>query len=480
MKAPCPARPCISRWACGPMAGGTSSRACIGSSSPSTAFTRVLIADMSTRARLLVTSVALLLLPEVARAQLRLSDCVTEGLSSRCGTLRVPEDPSTPTSRTLTLAVLVVRHRTAALPKEPLFILKGGPGEAATDDVEDTIRLFGTVLHDHDLVLINQRGTNPGSLRCEPAARAFLVPRDREPCLRRLTAKADLRMYTTEHFVADLEAARAALGYDRINVWGGSYGSRAGYVYAKRYPSHVRSIVLVAPAPLAASVLDNYEENGRRALDAVVSGCLADAGCRRTFPAVVSQVAALRSGLTDRFEQFGLQALLYSSATANTIPFIAARVAAGDRAPLEGAIQEVRASLSAGLTLGLNLAVFCSEELPYREPGVNNRRSFLREEYEEACRDWPQAAVVPDFRTVVRLGIPALVIAGERDPATPPQWAQLAAAQFTTSQVVTVAGEGHLLNRLGTCVGEMTRDFIDRGRADASCSRIRPLPYRLR
>jgi pimeloyl-ACP methyl ester carboxylesterase len=432
-----------------------------------------------TPARFLVTLVVLLM-PVVASAQLLLNDCVTEGRPSRCGRLRVAEDPSNPASRILTVAIIAIRHRTTGLPKEPLFILKGGPGETATDGVEGTVRMFADVLQDHDVVLINQRGTAPGSLRCEPAARAFLVPRDPEGCLRRLTARADLRMYTTEHFIADLEAARAALGYDRINVWGGSYGSRAAYVYAKRYPSRVRSVVLIAPAPLASSVLDNYEVNGRRALDGVVQGCLGDAACRRTFPAVASQVAALRNGLTDRFEQFGLQALLYSSSTANSIPLIADRVAAGDRSAFETAIEQVRASLLPRLTLGLNLAVFCSEELPYREQGGGDRDSFLRAEYEDACRNWPQAAVVPDFRTVVRLDIHALVIAGERDPATPPSWAQLAAAQFTTSQIVIVAGEGHLLNRLDACVGKMTREFIERGRADASCSRIRPLPYRLR
>jgi hypothetical protein len=68
----------------------------------------------------------------------------------------------------------------------------------------------------------------------------------------------------------------------------------------------------------------------------------------------------------------------------------------------------------------------------------------------------------------------------ERNPATPPSSAQLAAAQFSTSQVVIVVGEGHLLNRVDRCVGKMTRDFIERGRADTSCSRISPLPCRLR
>ena len=435
---------------------------------------------MLTSARLLATVLALLLTPPAVRAQLRLNDCVTEGMPSQCGTLRVAEDPSNPASRVLTLGVIVVRHRTSGAPKEPIFVLKGGPGERATDGPEATTTMFRAALPDRDVVLINQRGSARAALRCDAAARAFLVPRDPEECLQRLTSTADLRMYTTEHFVADLEAARAAFGYDRINLWGASYGSRAAYVYAKRYPSRVRAIVLVAPAPLAASVLDSYEANGRRALDAVVDGCLAEAACRRAFPAVASQVAALRDGLTDRFEQFGLQTLLYSSSTANAVPLIADRGGAGDRLVLETAIQQVRASLTPAVSIGLNLAVFCSEELPYREPGASDRRSFLRDEYEEACRNWPRATLVPDFRTVVRLDIPALVITGERDPATPPEWAHRAAAQFTTSQVVIVAGEGHLLNRLGTCVGDMTREFIDQGLANASCSRIRPVPYRLR
>jgi hypothetical protein len=123
-------------------------------------------------ARFLVTFLVLLLMPAAVRAELRLSDCVTEGLPSRCGTLQVAEDPSNPASRVLSLAVIVVRHRTTGLPKEPLFILTGGPGQAATDGVEDAVRQFGAVLQDHDLVRHRVRHDTVEPGYCEQPKRA--------------------------------------------------------------------------------------------------------------------------------------------------------------------------------------------------------------------------------------------------------------------------------------------------------------------
>lgn len=101
-------------------------------------------------------------------------------------------------------------------------------------------------------------------------------------------------------------------------------------------------------------------------------------------------------------------------------------------------------------------------------------------EYDIACRGWPLAELPKDFHAPMHIDIPALLIAGEWDPATSPRWARIAAAQFSRSQVVIVPKEGHTLERVGACVGSMTREFLEHGTADASCSlRLEPLPYRL-
>lgn len=407
-----------------------------------------------------------------AAAQLSLSDCRISGEPIRCGTLRVPEDRARPAGRQLALAIMVSRHSDRGESREPLFILKGGPGERATADAEDTLQMFRSVRRDRDLVLLDQRGTGgPNRLQCDIAEHTFVVPRDPERCLRDLSEKADLRQYTTEHFVQDLEAARSALGYEQISLWAGSYGTRAAYVYAKRYPQRVRSLVLIAAAPLSMPVLDTFAEEGRIALDALIADCATDRACAGAFPTLRIDLQRVRDGLNDPFDRFGLQALQYSAATSRLIPFLVTRTAAGDREPLQSAISQVRPELVQRLTLGLHLAVFCSEDVPFMSSQGMDAHSFMRVEYERACRGWPRAELPQDFRVMVRVDKPALLISGEWDPATSPRWARVAADQFSRSQVVIVPKEGHILDRLDACVGAMTREFLETGHADSSCAR---------
>jgi pimeloyl-ACP methyl ester carboxylesterase len=85
-----------------------------------------------------------------------------------------------------------------------------------------------------------------------------------------LSQNATLSLYGTESFIEDLEFVRRTLGYERIVVYGASYGTRAAYAYARRYPESVRAAVLVAPAPISMPVLDSFAEDGRRSLDAIL------------------------------------------------------------------------------------------------------------------------------------------------------------------------------------------------------------------
>lgn len=417
-----------------------------------------------------------------AVAQLSLNECHISGEPVRCGTLRVPENRTTPSGRQLDLAIIVGPHSGRGESKEPLFVLKGGPGERATADAEDVFQMFRSVRRNRDLVLLDQRGTGGANrLQCDVAEHTFLVPRDPERCLRELSEKADLRQYTTEHFVQDLETARNALGYEQISLWAGSYGTRAAYVYAKRYPQRVRALVLIAAAPISMPVLDTYAEEGRIALDALIADCATDRACARAFPTLRIDLQRVRDRLKDPFDRFGLQALQYSAATSRLIPLLVTRAAAGDREPLESAISHVRQGLVPRLTLGLHLAVFCSEDVPFVSPQGVDARSFMRVEYQRACRGWPRAELPEDFRFIVRVDKPALLISGEWDPATSPRWARAAADQFSRSQVVIVPKEGHILDRLEACIGAMTREFLDIGHADSSCAtRAARPPYVVR
>ena len=93
-------------------------------------------------------------------------------------------------------------------------------------------------------------------------------------CARELRPQGvDAAQYTTAAWVADLDVVRAALGYDKINLWGGSYGTRAAQEYLRRHPDRVRSVVLDGVAtPAMKSTLDVWPTR-EAALAAVFDAC---------------------------------------------------------------------------------------------------------------------------------------------------------------------------------------------------------------
>jgi pimeloyl-ACP methyl ester carboxylesterase len=418
---------------------------------------------------IVLTAVAIALAIDVRpQPPSQLRRCAIDGRPAHCGTITVPEDRRRTDSRELALGVLVLDRFDPEASGEPIFVLAGGPGQAATSLAPWAATTFADVRRTRDIVLVDQRGTGGAHrLSCAVAPRTFFIPLDPERCAARLSRLATLSLYGTESFVDDLDRVRTALGYERIVLYGASYGTRAAYAYARRFPDRVRSVVLVAPAPISMAVLDSFEEDGRHALDAVVEECLADAACARAFPNVRRDVERLRDDRTDPFRALGLQFLLYSTATAVQIPRIAADAASGNTARFETAIAAFRERLGEEIAIGVHLTIICGEDLSF---GDSARLTTARQQYARACREWPAASPPPDFHRVVRLSIPALIVAGEWDPVTAPHWGRVAAEQFSPSQVVVFRKTSHELSGGEGCVGAMVAAFLSRGAADPSCA----------
>ena len=183
----------------------------------------------------------------------------------------MPENRDKPDGRKIILSVAVLPANTLHPRADPLFILAGGPGQAASFLGPFAAALTG-VRKDRDIVLVDQRGTGRSSpLVCdafkpdhslETALEFDPLPKA-SACARELAAKGiDATQYTTAAWVADLDAVRAALGYDKINLWGGSYGTRAAQEYLRRHPDRVRSVVLDGVATPAMKI------HARRVADA--------------------------------------------------------------------------------------------------------------------------------------------------------------------------------------------------------------------
>ena len=408
---------------------------------------------------------------------LTVGDCTIASTPARCGTLRVLEDRAAPLGRQITLNIRVLRATGTPPLREPLFVLAGGPGQAVTDLVESFVEMFGHVRNTRDIVLVDQRGTGgTNRLQCVVAPRTFVVPADPATCLSRLTSNADLKAYGTESFIQDLEAAREALGYERVSLWGASYGTRAAVAYVRRYPARVRSLVLLSPAPLTMPVLASLEVDGDRSLDALVDDCIADSACGKAFPNLRADLKTVRVKLTDPYYALGIRFLLYSSATFRSIPQYITEAAAGSWQLLDGAIDRFRSEVLGELSIGLHLTILCGEDLSFRDPSESARASAVWRDYLRTCAGWPRAIPGAEFYEPLAVDTPALLIVGEWDPVTSPRRARVAADQFKSSDVVVLPRAGHLFPGAERCLDEMTAGFLNDGKADTTCVRslVRP------
>ena len=224
-----------------------------------------------------------------------LTDCEVQGLpgKQKCGTYEVYENRAKKTGRKISLNIVVYPATGDKREPDPVFYFAGGPGSAATDDARGFAPTFAKIREHRDLVFVDQRGTgkshpldckfyNPDDLQSYLGY--FFPLEDVRKCRAELETKADLKLYTTTLAMDDIDEVRAALGYERINLFGGSYGTRAALTYLKRYPQRVRTAMLQGVAPTNQYMPVDFPVANERALQGVLAECAADEACNKAFP----------------------------------------------------------------------------------------------------------------------------------------------------------------------------------------------------
>lgn len=471
-----------------------------------------LVAHLAAVAALLTAAAAVPAPP--AAATLELAPCRLEhpsGLNSvpaRCGRLAVAEDPDLPAGRRIELAVAVVPAVSARAAPDPLFLLAGGPGQGAREAFTGLLGAFAGVHRERDLVLLDQRGTGDSNrLDCDFPLDTFETEESparlhelAAECLAKLPG--DPRFYTSSVAVRDLDAVRAALGYQRINLYGASYGTRVAQHYARRYPQHTRSIILDGVVNPSLALGASMAFDADAALRAGFARCAADAGCAARFPDVAAEFDALRARLgrspasvtlpdpvtaEPRQLQFSAghlalaaRMLVYSDATTALLPLLIHEAqAASNLVPLAAQAQMSLQELEGSLAYGMHNAVVCSEDLPFLDLGTVDRaaleRTFLGGVMLDGllalCEAWPRGVVDDDLKTPLRSAVPALLLSGEFDPVTPPAYAAAAAPGFADHADVVFAGQGHV--QLGLhCAQSLMYRFLAAGTAaglDTGC-----------
>src|SRR5215212_4114988 len=227
-------------------------------------------------------------------ARLVLTDCQIQGVQgAKCGTLEVYENRATKKGRKINLNIVVAPATGDKREPDPWVYFAGGPGSAATEDASGIADAFKKIREHRDLLFVDQRGTGKSHpLNCDfynPADLQsylgyFFPLEDIRKCRPQLEPNADLKLYTTDIAIDDMDEVRAALGYEQLNLFGGSYGTRAALTYLKRYPKRVRTATLQGVAPANSYMPSDFPLAMERALQGVIAECAADEPCHNAFP----------------------------------------------------------------------------------------------------------------------------------------------------------------------------------------------------
>jgi pimeloyl-ACP methyl ester carboxylesterase len=387
-----------------------------------------------------------------------------------CGSLRVPVDHSGRTPGQLLLRVAIVGPADA--PRGTLVFLTGGPGQPGVPFIQRVRQRLGVAaLRGYRLVMLDQRGTGRGALRCPELQLAMgasdlavPAPSAVDACARRLGERR--AFYTTQDTVEDLELLRRALKVDRLTLDGVSYGTFVAERYALAHPDHVARLVLDSVVPQTG--INPFQLETIHEIPRVLRSACAQARCG--YDPARDVAAAVRErhtgpALLDLLVTFSIVDPRFRAA----LPAIH-DAAAGRPARLERLMRAVRrgSAFPAGeLSQGLHASTICGD-YPYpwggpgtplekRVPAVQAAAARLTPAqlwpFDRAtatgngevitCERWPPIPVRPPAATGRLPDVPTLLLVGERDLSTPLPWAQAEARHAPAGRLVVVPGAGH-------------------------------------
>jgi pimeloyl-ACP methyl ester carboxylesterase len=449
----------------------------------------------------------------------KLNPCRLPGIDEEllCGKLTVFEDRKTRTGRTIDLNVVVLPAFDQKTKAEPVFDLAGGPGASSTAAADFYAGPGKVYRRRHDVVCVDQRGTGKSNQLAIPRKKtpsyylSEMYPVDYVREMRHeLEQRADLTKYTTSIAMDDLDDVRAWLGYDRINLVGGSYGTRAALVYIRQHPEHVHSAILLAVAPTDLKMPLHHAESAARAMDLLLGECERDAACHGAFPQIREDwknVLAQLEKQPARAEYFPrdksapstveiqrgvfaekIRTFMYGRDKAARIPLIVHHAAGGDFAPFLQ--QAIAPSIPDIVADGMYLSVTCAEDVPFISPEeaakltagnpFGNYRVFQQT---RACEMWPRGEIPTNFHELVSSDAPVLIFSGNLDPVTPPSYGEEVAGHLPNSRHVIIPECAHDVDGLTDlgCIDRIALEFLDKGDAkniDVSCvERMAPAPF---
>jgi len=376
--------------------------------------------------------------------------------------------------------------------------LDGGPGGAATEDYPEIAPALEAVLQRRDLLVVDQRGTGgsnalacptsnaaaPDSITGEPHDNAS-VQRLLQQCLAAVRSHAAPEHYTTTDAIRDLEAIRVALGAPQLDLLGMSYGTRVAQQYAARYPHSVRSIVLDSVVPNSLALGSEHARNLEQVLRSLFARCSADEHCKQSFGDSYATLYRVRERLRAQpqalslrdpstfeplhlnFSAADLATIVrintYSPLTAALLPLTLHEADQGNYTPLAGQKKLITDDLGSHIDNGMELSVICAEDADLLSARPEDAATLLGNDQiariQAACAVWPRGYRPAQFHQPLASALPVLLLAGERDPVTPPAYAEQMLATLPNARVLLAPGQGHGVIGAG-CMPRLVVEFI--------------------
>jgi len=438
---------------------------------------------------------------------------VPPGAEVECGFVIVPEDHDNPDGKTIRLAVAVIRDQSEDHQPDPVILLAGGPGEKVMENGDIMLQLFGDIHPNRDMIMFDQRGVglSEPALECPEWVEAQYELLDEADelvavqtsfnklmeCNKKLVNEGvNLSAYNSSQSAADVNTIREALGYEQLNLFGGSYGSFLAQAVAREYPEMLRSVAMNSVYPLEVSFLvESPLVTSQGALDLLAS-CENDEICNQAYPdlteiffetierlneePVMITVTHGGSGkdydvlLTGDRVYGNLLGFMYITQFIPLLPQAIYDVYNGDY-DLMAQLQGTYLSLYEATSRGMMFSVLCTEDLIGKEweDLIANYEAIPiplsdKVDPEETkpysifaiCEGWGVEEAAASFKEPLVSDIPTLLLGGEFDPVTPIEFAEDVAETLSNSYLYEFDGVGHNIMAASDCARKTMGEFF--------------------
>ena len=434
-----------------------------------------------------------------------LSENIPYDENTRCGYLYVPETHHQPQTnfKKLRLAFVIYESIGENPQPDPLFIAQGGPG-GSTIETYTHLLVNSPLRRIRDIVLFDQRGTlhSDPALTCPEIHNESLnnlqndLPQEEKErlslqaakaCYDRLSAQGiDLSVFNSLENAADIETLRTTLGYQRINLYGVSYGTLLALHTMRHFPTSLRSVILDAVAPPQTNFIAELPRSADNAFSKLFNSCQEEEACSQAYPdleRVFFKTVDLLNQLPTHLQlthpktqqkykiildgdtfQTALFRLLYATPFLPALPKLIHDVSNGDYDFFSTILSLL--VFDDSTSIGMFFSVICAEYSEFSPTTTDIRPHIAQEKSREAanllkvCSLWKVKHLTPSMNTPVKSDIPTLMLSGAFDPITPESFALSAAQTLTRSYSFTFPNVGHGVMLSGECQDQIIDEFL--------------------